>query len=81
MINLIKNMILSNIKNTEILNFYNKYLKEQGLLLTIIISIVIVYIIFTMMNSLFKLPIILIGGTLLGLYVYKKYIKDKKNKT
>jgi|TARA_B110000967_G_C18671941_1_gene453538 hypothetical protein len=54
--------------------FYkNNVNKDNSMLLAVMFSIAAVYIIFYMVSSLFKLPLIIITGTILGLYIHKKY--------
>lgn len=61
--------------NSNILvNLYSNYVnKDSSMLLAVMFSIAAVYMIFYMVSSLFKLPLIIITGTLVGLYVHKKY--------
>jgi len=56
-------------KNFEL--FYNKYIKNNSLMFTILFSIMMVYILFTIFNTFFKIPVILFLGTILGLYMHK----------
>jgi hypothetical protein len=51
--------------------FYNKYIKNNSLMFTILFSIMMVYILFTIFNTFFKIPVILFLGTVLGLYMHK----------
>ena len=51
-----------------------KYInKDSSMILAVMFSIVAVYIVFYMISSLFKLPLILMSGTLIGIYIHKKY--------
>ena len=61
--------------NSSIFNqLYKKYVnKDSSLILAVMFSIAAVYIVFYMISSLFKLPLIIISGTLIGLYIHKKY--------
>tara|TARA_B100000780_G_scaffold150581_3_gene105192 strand:+ start:1436 stop:1666 length:231 start_codon:yes stop_codon:yes gene_type:complete len=51
--------------------FYKKYIKNNSLMFTILFSIMMVYILFTVFNTFFKIPVILFLGTILGLYIHK----------
>jgi len=51
--------------------FYNKFIKNNSLMFTILFSIIIVYVLFTIFNTFFKIPVILFLGTVLGLYIHK----------
>ncbi len=63
--------IASNLKlNTMFNKIWNSQLKNNRLLTTIIIANVVVYIMFTIINTFFKLPVVLFLGTILGLWVY-----------
>ena len=63
---------LININNLK--NIYKTYVnKDNSMLLAVMFSIAAVYVIFYMVSSLFKLPLIIISGTVLGLYLHKKY--------
>tara|TARA_Y100001958_G_C21195027_1_gene522576 strand:+ start:1164 stop:1403 length:240 start_codon:yes stop_codon:yes gene_type:complete len=53
--------------------YKNNVNKDNSMLLAVMFSIAAVYIIFYMVSSLFKLPLIIITGTILGLYIHKKY--------
>ena len=53
--------------------YKNNVNKDNSMLLAVMFSISAVYIIFYMVSSLFKLPLIIIAGTILGLYIHKKY--------
>jgi hypothetical protein len=61
--------------NSSIFNqLYKKYVnKDSSMILAVMFSIAAVYIVFYMISSLFKLPLIIISGTLIGLYIHKKY--------
>ena len=61
--------------NSSIFNqLYKKYInKDSSMILAVMFSIAAVYIVFYMISSLFKLPLIIISGTLIGLYIHKKY--------
>ena len=53
---------------------YSKYFnKDSSMILAVMFSIAAVYIIFYLISSLFKIPLIIISGTLIGLYIHKKY--------
>ena len=58
-------------------NFYETYLKNNRLLFTILFSIMGVYMLFSIFNTFFKIPVILFLGTILGLYIYKNPSKIK----
>lgn len=63
--------IASNLKlNTMFNKIWNSQLKNNRLLTTIIIANIVVYIMFTIINTFFKLPVVLFLGTILGLWVY-----------
>ena len=59
--------------NINMKDMYDKYVnKDNSMLLAVMFSISAIYIIFYMVSSLFKLPLIIITGTILGLYLPKK---------
>ena len=60
---------------SSILNqLYKKYInKDSSMIIAVMFSIAAVYIVFYMISSLFKLPLIIMSGTLIGLYIHKKY--------
>ena len=60
----------SSIFNKLIKKYINK---DSSMILAVMFSIVAVYIVFYMISSLFKLPLILMSGTLIGIYIHKKY--------
>lgn len=67
--------IASNLKlNTMFNKIWNSQLKNNRLLTTIIIANIVVYIMFTIINTFFKLPVVLFLGTILGLLVYNKKV-------
>ena len=55
--------------------FNKKYFKNNRLLFSILFSIALVYMLFAIFNTFFKIPVILFLGTVLGLYIYKTPIK------
>jgi hypothetical protein len=54
----------------------NEYNKD--LITFIMVSIFIIYFIFSLISSFFKLPFILLLGTMLGMYMYNIFSKKKK---
>jgi hypothetical protein len=68
--NLLNNEKVAHIQQ-NFLNFNRKYLSDYKLLLYVVICISIIYFIFAVFNTFFKLPVILILGTIMGLYLYK----------
>ena len=60
--------------NKMLNNVWNNQLKNNRLLTTIIIANIVVYIMFTIINTFFKLPVVLFLGTILGLLVYNKKV-------
>jgi hypothetical protein len=55
----------------------NEYNKD--LITFIMVSIFIIYFIFSLISSFFKLPFILLLGTMLGMYMYNIFSKKKKS--
>ena len=73
-INKIKNLTSKLNLNNNFTNLWNAHIKNNRLLTTIIIANIVIYIMFTLINTFFKLPIVLFLGTVLGLWVYSKKI-------
>ena len=79
-INIIKNFITKMKLNEKIGEIYSNSFKDNRLLMSIIVGNIVVYIIFTLLSTFFKLPIVLFLGTSLGLWVYMRTNNKKQNK-
>ena len=51
---------------------YKRYIKDNKLILYIIISIIVVYLLTSFLSFFFRLPIIIFVGVLLGIFIQQR---------